>query len=302
MRLLGRRLQGRSASRLEACATLLAGFSHGGVMTLSVLAILVFFSALASWAGRRVLSRVLAVAVLVLFLAIACGPVPGLLLDHLENPYALTPALHWQARNAIVLLTGSSTQFDDSVPLEPAARVDGRIIKAVTLYRDCSVVPDRQCTVLVSGGDSQHLGTAESTVYAAVLVQLGVSTRDIQTETRSMNTFENARFSRPLLQILDPQTLVLVTSGVHLRRSLLDFHHFGMRPLPVHGDLYDATFSILPLASNLATTDAALHEYGGVAQYHLYNVLGWNSPAVSGPLIPALAGAAASTSEQSLPP
>jgi uncharacterized SAM-binding protein YcdF (DUF218 family) len=90
------------------------------------------------------------------------------------------------------------------------------------LYRNCKST-GKQCLVLVSGGDPQHHGMAESTVYASVLSALGVSPQDIQAETLSRNTFENARYSRSLILAYDPQTLVLVTSGIHLRRSLIYF-------------------------------------------------------------------------------
>ena len=102
-----------------------------------------------------------------------------------------------------------------------------------------------------------------------------------------MNTWQNAQFSRPLLQAFDPQKLVLVTSAIHLRRSLLYFEHFGLRPQPVRGGDVEAVLSPWPLAWNMALCDAALHEYLGMAQFHLYNALGWNAPPVRSPLVPA---------------
>jgi len=140
--------------------------------------------------------------------------------------------------------------------------------------------------MLVTGGDSQKHGTAESTVYAGVLTGLGVLPKDIQTETLSVNTFENARYSRELILVDDPQTMVLVTSGFHLRRSLIEFAHFSMRPTPVSGDQLGAELSLLPSASNLMLTDLAFHEYIGIAQYYVDEKLGWNTMPVLGPIKP----------------
>jgi uncharacterized SAM-binding protein YcdF (DUF218 family) len=254
-------------------------------MTLSLLGLLVLFSVAAGWAGRRALARRMGVVTALLFLAVACGPVPAWLLDHLQEDYSAIPSVHWSTRNAIVLLAAGTTRLDQGDPLQPTLFANGRILRAAMLYRDCKLA-GKECLILVSGGDSQHHGTAESTVYAGVLARLGVAPQDIQTDTLSLNTFENARYSRRLVLDYDPQTLVLVTSGVHLRRSLLDFDHFSMKPTPVSADVVSATLGWWPQASNLQLCDVALHEYIGIAQFHVYEALGWNTMPVLGPVKP----------------
>ncbi len=255
-------------------------------MTLSLFGVLVLLSAAASWARRHLLARSIGFFTVVLFLAIACGPVTAWLLDNLEENYATAPFVHWSSRNAIVLLTAGTTRISDGDPLQPTLFANGRIIQAAVLYRNCKST-GKQCLVLVSGGDPQHHGMAESTVYASVLSALGVSPQDIQAETLSRNTFENARYSRSLMQAYDPQTLVLVTSGIHLRRSLIYFEHFSMHPIPVRGDQVEATWAFWPQAFNLGLFDVALHEYIGIAQYHVYQALGWNTMPVPGPAKPS---------------
>jgi uncharacterized SAM-binding protein YcdF (DUF218 family) len=258
-------------------------------MTLTLLGLLVLFSLAARRVGRRWLAHSVGTITLLLFLAIACGPVPAWLLDNLQEDYATAPFIHWSTRNVIVLLAAGTTRSSSGVSLQPTLFANGRIIEAAALYRQCKLSA-QQCILLVSGGDSQHHGSAESTVYARVLATLGVSPQDIQAETLSMNTFENARYSRALVLIYDPQTLVLVTSGIHLRRSLIDFRHFSMTPIPVASDQLEATLGFWPQASNLELCDVALHEYIGIAQYYVYNALGWNSMPVLGPAKPSGAG------------
>lgn len=254
-------------------------------MMLSVLAVLVVFSLAASWSRRRLWARGTGLFTVLLFLATACGPLPAWLLEHLQDGYATAHLIRWTPRNSIVLLAAGTTRVNDDDPLMPTAYANARIIRAVQLYRSCRSA-GRQCQVLISGGDAQKHGTAESTVYATVLGQLGVPAQDIQTETQSMNTYDNARYSRGFLLIDDPQTLVLVTSGIHMKRSLLDFGHFGMQPIPVGSDEIAATFSLLPQAGNVQLCDMALHEYIGIAQFYLYNALGLNSMPVLGRPIP----------------
>ena len=253
-------------------------------MTLSLLGLLVVLTLLAGWSRRPVLARGTGIFTVLLFLAVACGPVPASLLENLQRSYGTAPFIHWSTRNVIVLLAAGTTRMDDDVPLQPTLFASSRIIRTVVLYRTCKM-SGGQCLVLISGGDSQHHGTAESTVYAGVLAGLGVLPKDVQTETLSMNTFQNARYSRGTILVDDPQTMVLVTSGFHLRRSLIEFAHFSMRPTPVASDELGADLS-WPSASNLMLTDLALHEYLGIAQYYVDNMLGLNTMPVLGPVKP----------------
>jgi uncharacterized SAM-binding protein YcdF (DUF218 family) len=70
--------------------------------------------------------------------------------------------------------------------------------------------------------------------------------------------------------------LVLVSSGIHMRRSALYFSHFGVHPATVRSDYVGALMSPLPLAYNFLLTDLAPHEYVGLLRYQLFQLLGWN--------------------------
>jgi len=245
-------------------------------MVLAVLGAGLALAWLLAWRRRRRLAWGMAGVTAVLFLLVACGPLPCWLLRNLQRPYAAGAEPAWTNRNAIVLL-GAGTELRRGGAPEPALLAYGRIVKAAELYHDCKSA-GRQCLLLVSGGDSQRHRVAEATVYARVLRNLGIPPQDLELESHSRNTWQNAQFSRPLLQAWAPQRVVLVTSGVHLRRSLLYFAHFGIHPVPVAADHLSATLSRWPLAWNLALCDLALHEYVGIARYYEYNAMGWNAP------------------------
>lgn len=243
-------------------------------MTLTVLLILVLLAiALALLKWRRC-SRALLVLAAVLWLAIGCGPVPIGLLTRLQSGGAADAPIAWGQRNAIVLL-GAGTVRTDGGQVEAKLSAYGRISKAAMLYRACRQA-GRLCKVEVSGGDARGLGASEAAVYADDLRQLGVDPADLLLESRSMNTWQNAQFSGPLLKAWDADRVLLVTSGFHLRRSMLYFTHFGIRPIPVRADYLDGEMSWLPLSHNFSMTDVALHEYVGIARYHWYNAMGWN--------------------------
>ncbi len=197
-------------------------------------------------------------------------------MNDLQAPYAVRPALRWAPSNAIVLLTGDAV----SVPgdeVEPSMGAYARIAEAAVLYRDCRLA-GVACRLLVTGGDPSRLETTLAASYAVVLRGLGVASDDLMLESRSNTTWQNAKFCRPLLAALGAQRIWLVSSGFHLRRSVLYFTHFGIIATPVRADYWRANISVWPSSFNFVLTDIAVHEYLGIARYYVYNALGWNAP------------------------
>jgi uncharacterized SAM-binding protein YcdF (DUF218 family) len=242
-------------------------------MTLAILLLLTLAGAgLVVRRRRRSGAACLAIALLLL-LGAGCGPLPALLLGHLQDGRP-TDVAHWGRRNAIVLL-GAGTIRADRGQIEPGVFANGRILRAATLYRACKA-SGADCRIEVSGGDAAGLSVPEATVYAAVLRNLGVAPADLLLEPHSMNTWQNAQFSAPLLHAYGADRVLLVSSASHLRRAGLYFRHFGIVATPVRADYLHARLSWLPLAWNLALTDLAVHEYVGIARYHVYQALGWN--------------------------
>ncbi len=214
---------------------------------------------------------------LLFLLAAGCGPLPAWLLSRLQAPYATRPDISWAPRNAIVLLGAGTSRVAVTEQVEPTLFADGRIIEAYTLYRSCRE-SGGDCKLVVSGGDAFRNGVPEAVVYAAVLERLGVAHTDLTLESRSVNTWQNAQFVRPILAAYAPQRVVLVSSAVHLNRARAYFVHFGVDAMPVRGDYVDVRMPWVPNSGNLALTDIALHEYFGVLTYHIYNRMGWNAP------------------------
>jgi uncharacterized SAM-binding protein YcdF (DUF218 family) len=247
-----------------------------GIRMLAVLFVLLL---LIVWLYRlrwRKSARALLIASLLLFFGIGCGVLPRWLSGGLQAPYEVDPAMAWTPRNAIVVL-GAGTAVHEGHPLQPSYFVNGRLLRAAQLYSACKAA-GKECRLVVSGGDSQDNGEAEAVVYGRALRALGIPAADMSIESRSMSTWQNAQFSRPILAEYAPQHIVLVTSGIHLRRSLLYFAHFGIVPQPVAGDWVNARRELAPDSWNFMLMDASLHEYLGILRYRVYNMLGWNAP------------------------
>jgi uncharacterized SAM-binding protein YcdF (DUF218 family) len=244
-------------------------------MILAVLLLMVAVATILAAFKFQRSSRVLygvATAALLLF---GSGLPANWLLENLQDGLEVRNE-QWGTANAIVLL-GAGSEMTDQGP-ELAVFSYGRLVKAFELYRSCKSRSD-DCRIVSTGGDPRGFGKSEAELYAEGLERLGAARADLIVEGRSTNTWQNAQFTAEILAGQQPDRVVLVTSGLHLRRSMLYFGHFGVRPVGVRADYAHASVSLLPQGYNILMADLALHEYLGVLRFHVYNALGWNAPA-----------------------
>jgi uncharacterized SAM-binding protein YcdF (DUF218 family) len=253
-------------------------------VTIPVVSILIAVAVVLSWLRWRKSSYIISGVALVLLLGVGCGPLAAILVGDLQAGYS-SEALIRPARATAIVVLGNGTETPaPRSRVSPATDVEvgplgyGRLVKALEVYQTCKRV-NQVCFVLISGGDPQHHGASEAAVYGARLRQLGVPAEDLVLEERSLNTFQNAQYTAAMLRNHPADQVLLVSSGLHLRRSLLYFGHFGLEPQPVRADFVSAMRSPLPLSYNFLVTDLALHEYVGVARYVVYQHMGWNPTA-----------------------
>ncbi|MGB8633871.1 MAG: YdcF family protein [Rhodanobacteraceae bacterium] len=187
----------------------------------------------------------------------------------------LTRALESAARQtctitpqAVVVLAGGSRSN-----ARPGAFADlnlasmRRLMGGVALWR-------RQPpgTPLILSGGSGWGRAAESPMMAALAEQMGVPANMIRTETRSRNTWQNARnlarLSAPI-----PRQVWLVTSAMHMKRARYAMRQAGFRTCPAPVDYRHEptrwTSALLPDSEALVKSDAVLHELIGLIWYHL---------------------------------
>ena len=206
-------------------------------MTVPVITILAVLGAALAWLGWRRSGYLVIAVALALLLAVGCGPLPAWLLADLQAGYSANVAVQPARATAIVLLGNGTEQVGSAQihTVEPGPLAYGRILKALELYQSCKRLSST-CFILISGGDPQHHGASEAAVYGAQLSKLGVAPEDLILEERSLNTFQNAQYTAALLRARPADQMLLVSSGLHLRRGLLYFGHFGLHPRPVRAD------------------------------------------------------------------
>ena len=108
---------------------------------------------------------------------------------------------------------------------------------------------------------------------ADALVQLGVPAPRILLETESQNTREEALIIERMLKPLKVDRVVLVTSDIHMRRSLGTFRAVGIDAVPAVARTphYPAPWNVdvLPSDTGLEEARAAAHEILGIGYYTL---------------------------------
>ncbi|MGC9311265.1 MAG: YdcF family protein [Sediminispirochaetaceae bacterium] len=255
-------------------------FLPPGVFILLFLVLLVL-----SYRTKRTTTRVI-LALMVLFLyALSIEPVSRLLLNPLERVYPFRTADSFSREEAdaiVVLGAGTSMtppqsgpaeeEVPDTLPVpQPSDETLSRLVHGYLIHRSTGL------PIAVSGGSARGdraigadtngvNGASEAEVMKAVLLELGVRSDLILTETQSRTTAENA-FN--LAAMAKFGRIILVTSAYHLPRSVWLFEKSGIQPVPApanykNGGRELSVWSFFPSMQTLSNSYRALHEYAGI--------------------------------------
>ncbi len=216
--------------------------------------------------GRR--ARRFVVAVTLVFVAITVLPLGSWAIMPLETRFpqpALPPHI-----DGIILLGGAirldATRAHGEVTLNEHAE---RLTMTLALARRFPDAP-----VVVSGGNAgiRPGSLSEADAMRRLLVADGLDENRLRLEDRSRNTYENAVYSKALVEPKPGQVWVLVTSAFHMPRAVGCFRHVGwaVTPYPVDYEtggsprLVDFAF-----AQDLRVLDDAWHEWLGLVAYRV---------------------------------
>jgi uncharacterized SAM-binding protein YcdF (DUF218 family) len=133
--------------------------------------------------------------------------------------------------------------------------------------------------VIVSGGSNPFLGGGrpESELMAEMLMEAEIPEERIILETLSQSTKEQASKLKPVLDQHEINSFVLITSPIHMRRSMAVFEEEGLKPIPSPSSLVSEVFTdgglgIFPSWVALDASQAAFREYMALTYYW---VRGW---------------------------
>jgi uncharacterized SAM-binding protein YcdF (DUF218 family) len=215
----------------------------------------------------------LAVAIL---LVCGNGWVTSALIRHLEQEYL--PRQPVPTADAILVLSGGVLGRIPPRPTVEIGEAGDRILYGAELFRQRKA-PQIICTGNVAtGGVAPRPAAAE---MAELLAMLGVPSQAIVKEVQSENTHEHAINVCPLLRDRKIGSVLLVTSAMHMPRSVATFRRLcsSVDFIPAPTDFrapqsgrsvwYRQLVGLIPTPRNLLDFSDAAHEYLGIAYYRL---------------------------------
>lgn len=250
-----------------------------------ILPLLIYPFALALWSMCLALlflwrrrPRAAGACILAAILVMAVGGNPsfshGLYARH-EQAYLPRPLSEYPSADAIVVLGGGVNP-----PLPPRRHADlgsegDRIWMGARLYQ-----AGKAPLILLSGGNVFHQPGVESEAFyaAEILKQWGIPGSALLLEGRSRNTYENAVYSKEILDELGLRKVILVTSAMHMRRALAVFKSRGIESVPAPTDFQMVALSEpgplrwIPTLGAMAALTTVIKENLGIL---MYRYRGW---------------------------
>jgi len=199
--------------------------------------------------------------------ALTTAPVSNSLLRSLESDYAVFQ----QVKGDVIILLGGGI-YENAPDLSgvgvPSEDALGRLVTAVRLQKRLGV------PVIACGGQVFENGGKEAPILKRFLVDLGVPPGQVILEQHSRDTFENAKYARQIVERFGFKSPLLVTSGYHMRRSVVSFTKAGMEVTPIAAGLRTWGRQVYGWNSYLPGTfdnvSIAIKEYLGILFYRLF--------------------------------
>lgn len=182
--------------------------------------------------------------------------------------------------DAIVVLGGSVRPADFPRPWVDVTEAGDRVLYGARLYQ-----AGKAPKVIFSGGRIPWKGGGppEADDMAEIAKAMGVPETDILADRTSLNTYQNAVNVKAILEQEEINRILLVTSAMHMPRSLAIFKQQGIAAIAAPTDFLISEravaeitgtrqaflLSLLPDADNLEQVSRALKEYIGLAVYRL---------------------------------
>lgn len=203
----------------------------------------------------------------------------------------LAQSLEWQnipqtelpTADAIVVLGGGIRPQAYPRPDVDFADAGDRVWYGASLYR-----AGKAPKIIVSGGRIAWKGggNPESEDLTKLLITMGVPEVDIIPESNSLNTRENAVNVQKILKAENFKSILLVTSAIHMPRSMAIFRRLGIQAIAAPTDYRisqleldqpnrqteAAILSFIPNEECFFLTTQAIREYIGL---YVYKLRGW---------------------------
>jgi len=216
-------------------------------------------------AGRRLVSLAALLLVLIAFL-----PMGEWLIAPLENRFETNPTLPAQI-DGIIVLGGAINPYYTELWEQPQI---GGAAERLTAFIDLgNRYPNAKLLFTGGSGSLLRQDFKEADVVDQVFYQLGYVNHRVQFESQSRNTYENAQYSKEMLQPKPGETWLLVTSAFHMPRSVGVFCGQGWPVIPYPVDHIHRRNQLwrveLSVTGHLSDLETAIREWVGLVAYRV---------------------------------
>ncbi|MER8693481.1 YdcF family protein [Mesorhizobium opportunistum] len=253
------------------------------IQPLNLTIFLLLAGLIAGTVGRRRLAVTGSVLAFVILALSAWTSLGAMMLNPLEERFPRPPLP--QKVDGIVVLGGG---FEGAINL---ARGGYELSSSGDRMVETAILARRfpQAKVVVSGGNGSLFldGEGDADTAPRLLGPLGVSADRLVLEDQSRNTYENAVFSRKLVEPKPGETWLLVTSAFHMPRAKALFDKAGFPTVPWPVDYRTSGKEGVGLfrdnaADSLENTTMAIREWIGLFAYWLSGRIDRPFPAPGG--------------------
>jgi len=224
--------------------------------------------ALVLWGRRRLAISALGLGAGLHFL-VAFTSFGYVLIQPLENRFPM-PVEPPEQVGTIIMLGGATMARPSTV--RGVAELNQAGDRLTTTLRLAQLYPDAKIVLSGGAGFLQGETESEAETMRRFFTGFGVAEDRLVLEGESMNTAQNADFTRGLLEG-DGGAVVLVTSAFHMPRSVGIFRQLGVEVVPWSTDYRSAgnqafEIDIANPNQNLETATIAVREWIGLLAYH----------------------------------
>jgi uncharacterized SAM-binding protein YcdF (DUF218 family) len=240
------------------------------VQPLNLIALALLRATLGAWRGRAQGARWILLLATLALLAPSVLPIDRWLLAPLEQRFVAPNPLP-QNINGIILLGGAQRPALTAHWMQPELNASAETL--TTFLALARRYPQAKLVFSGGSGDILRQELSEEHTVRLFLKQQGFDDSRVQYENKSRNTYENALFSKRLMQPQQGENWLMITNARTVPRAMGVFRKLGWDVTPIPAD-----HTVIPngewqpqlsLAVGFATINEGLHEWLGLVAYYV---------------------------------
>jgi uncharacterized SAM-binding protein YcdF (DUF218 family) len=198
------------------------------------------------------------------------------LISSLESSYPPVPIESLPKADAVIVLGGMIQTLSIHPNRTELTEASDRLVDSIRIYK-----AGKAKKILFTGGSGLLFADRirEADLAEKIFLDLGIPKEDLILERDSRNTYENALLSEILLRENKMETIILVTSAFHMKRSAACFQKRNVTFFPFPTDFRAPSFENqafdlwLPAPGYLEMSTLAIKEWIGYLAYQFKDYL-----------------------------